>query len=327
MSALHEDSVTAQQDVTPGLIDDVRTGLVGEGQKWFPAKYLYDDLGSALFEAITYVPEYGLTNADIRILRDNAEDIARAAEPPVLVSELGSGSGRKVRWLLEALARNHTTTYCPIDISAQAIAQCQGELGSLRNVETRGVVGDYLSGLKKASRHRPRDGRILVLFVGSSIGNYELHQATRLFAGIRETIEPGDHLLLGTDLVKSEEQMIAAYDDPLGVTEAFSRNVLGRLNRELGGDFDLVAFKHQARWNAEASRIEMHLVSQKAQKVQLPVADVLLDFQKGESIWTESSHKFQLDEIDEWGRLSGFKRVGQWVDEEWPFAETLFEAR
>jgi dimethylhistidine N-methyltransferase len=292
-----------------------------------PAKYLYDDLGSVLFEAITYVPEYGLTNADIRVLRDNADAIARATDPPVLVSELGSGSGRKVRWLLESLARQHTTTYCPIDISAQAISQCAGELGDLKNVNTRGIVGDYLSGLKKASRNRPPDGRIVVLFVGSSIGNYELHQATRLFAGIRDTLEPGDHLLLGTDLVKDEQRMVAAYNDALGVTAAFTRNLLVRLNRELGADFDVTTFRHEARWVAEASRMEMHLVSQTVQSVRIEAADLQITFQKGESIWTESSHKFQLDEIDEWGRLSGFKRVGQWVDKEWPFAETLFEAQ
>lgn len=327
MSTAHEVTATIDHDISPELAEDIRNGLIGEGQKWMPAKYLYDDLGSVLFEAITYVPEYGLTDADIRVLKGNAEAIAEAADPPVLVSELGSGSGRKVKWLLEALAAEHRTTYCPIDISAQAIAQCEAELGVLKNVRLKGIVADYLTGLKKASRKRPRDGRILVLFVGSSIGNYELHQATRLFAGIRDTLEPGDHILLGTDLVKPVEQMVAAYDDSLGVTAAFNRNLLVRLNREAGADFDSSTFDHEARWIEDASRMEMHLVSRIPQSVRIAALDTVITFEKGESIWTESSHKFQLEEIEEWGRLSGFKQVGQWVDEQWPFAETLFEAQ
>lgn len=312
-----------QQDVTPGLADDVRAGLGRQPEKWLLSKYLYDALGSVLFEAITYLPEYGLTDADIRILRDNAEAIAGAADFPEIVAELGSGSGRKVRWLLDALARRHETTYCPIDISAQAIAQCEAEIGRIDGVTLKGIVDEYLSGLRDASRRRPEGTHLLVLFVGSSIGNFDRPEALRLLREIHDVLQKGDRFLLGTDLVKSESQLIPAYDDPLGVTAAFNLNLLARLNRELGADFDLSRFDHQVRWNSEERRMEMHLRSVVAQAVRVPAADLVVTFEEGETIWTESSYKFLPEEPAALGRAAGFELVAQWVDRQWPFAETM----
>jgi L-histidine N-alpha-methyltransferase len=304
--------------------EDVRDGLGQTGQKMLPSKYLYDDIGSALFEAITRLSEYGLTRAEERILCRHSRDIAQLLSAHGMVAELGSGSGRKTRQILESLAHHKSMTYCPIEISSAALVSCERELDDLAHVSILGFEAEYLDGLSKAvERRRPGDA-VVVLFLGSSIGNFDRGPAEDFLRGIRQTIEPGDTLLLGTDLEKPLAQLIPAYDDSLGVTEAFNRNLLARINRELGVDFDLSRFEHVALYNARERRIEMHLRSMQAQTVNLDESS--FTFRADETIWTESCHKYGRDEPLEMASRTGFECVTQWVDAEWGFAENLFVA-
>jgi L-histidine N-alpha-methyltransferase len=303
---------------------EVRDGLRQDGQKTLPSKYLYDDIGSALFEAITRLPEYGLTRAEERILRKHSRDIAERLTAHGMVVELGSGSGRKTRQILESLAHHKSMTYCPIEISSAALLSCERELDDLAHVSILGFEAEYLDGLSKAvARRRPGDS-VVVLFLGSSIGNFDRRPAEEFLRRIRQTIEPGDTLLLGTDLEKPLAQLIPAYDDSLGVTEAFNRNLLARINRELGGDFDLSRFEHVALYNDRERRIEMHLRSMETQTVNLEESSFM--FCTDETIWTESCHKYGRDEPLEMASRTGFECVMQWVDDEWGFAENLFVA-
>jgi L-histidine Nalpha-methyltransferase len=304
--------------------EDVQNGLGRAGQKELPSKYLYDDIGSALFEVITRLPEYGLTRAEERILRQHSGEIAARLSAHGMVVELGSGSGRKTRQILEALAHHKSMTYCPIEISPAALVSCERELDDLAHVSILGFETEYLDGLSRAVARRKAGGAVLVLFLGSSIGNFDRGPAEEFLRKIRQTIEPGDTLLLGTDLEKPLAQLIPAYDDSLGVTEAFNRNLLARINCELGGDFDLSRFEHVAHYNARERRIEMHLRSIEAQTVT--VGEACFTFRNDETIWTESCHKYGRSEPQELARRTGFKCVEQWVDIEWLFAENLFVA-
>jgi dimethylhistidine N-methyltransferase len=306
---------------------DVRFGLTKGGQKEIPSKYLYDELGSALFEVITVLPEYGLFRADERLLRENAGTIAATLPAGrVTIAELGSGSGRKTFWILEALASRQATVYHPIEISPKALVQCSRELGQLNNVEVRPVQQSYLEGLLSVAEVRQPGEKLLVLFLGSTIGNFNGRGAERFLAEVRQALTPGDALLLSADLEKPLSQLLPAYDDPLGVTASFNRNVLARMNRELQADFDLSAFRHLARYDAAERRIEMHLVSTRVQRVTIPKSHCNVAFVEGETIWTESSHKYCPREVMEMGRHSGFRPLRQWLDREWAFAQTLFVA-
>jgi L-histidine N-alpha-methyltransferase len=306
---------------------EVRSGLTQQGQKELPSKYLYDDVGSALFDVITLLPEYGLTRADERLLRRHAEAMVRPLFPaPVVVAELGSGSGKKTRWILQALARRQRTSYYPIEISPAALSQCAKELGQLDRVSIVGVEKAYLEGLCSVAASRRLGERLLVLFLGSTIGNFDRPAAEQFLAEVRDALRPGDALLLGTDLAKPLEQLLPAYDDPLGVTASFNRNLLVRINRELGADFDLRAFDHLARYNVSERRIEMHLLSRCRQQVSIPGAGCGVFFSAGETIWTESSYKYRTAEVVQMAEDAGFRSEAQWVDDEWPFAESLLIA-
>lgn len=298
-----------------------------EGQRELPSIYLYDELGTALFEAITLLPEYGLTRADERILRLHAAAMLDRLPGSLLVAELGSGSGRKTRWILEALARRQAVAYFPIDISPAALARCEYELASLGAVSIVGLEYSYLEGLREAVSRRREGQRVLVLFLGSSIGNFERGPAQEFLAAIRAILAPGDALLLGTDLVKAVETMVLAYDDPAGVTAAFNRNLLARMNRELGAGFELRCWAHEARWNAAERRIEMYLRSMTGQRVTIPGAELVCEFAAGETIWTEACHKFEVEEVAAMAASAGFASEAQWVDPEWAFAESLWVAR
>ena|SRR5438309_4200459 len=318
---------TLAQDTVTQFAIDVRLGLTKKGQKEIPSKYFYDEVGSALFEVITVLPEYGLFRADERLLRENAETIAAMLPPGrVVVAELGSGSGRKTSWMLEALATQRPTVYHPIEISRKALDQCSRELGQLRNVEIRPVQQPYLQGLLSVAASRGSDERLLVLFLGSTIGNFSWCAAERFLTEVRQALTAGDALLLSADLEKPPAQLLPAYDDPLGVTASFNLNVLARMNRELDADFDLSAFRHLARYHAAERRIEMHLVSTRPQSVAIPRAGCSVSFREGETIWTESSHKYRRGELMEIGRHAGFRALRQWLDGEWAFAQTLFVA-
>ena len=318
---------TQTQNPVADFALDLRLGLTKNGQKEIPSKYLYDEVGSALFEAITVLPEYGLFRADERLMRQNAEEIAASLlAGSVVVAELGSGTGKKTFWMLEALAAKRPTVYCPIEISPKALEQCSRESGQLRNVIVRPVQQTYLEGLLSVAAARARGQQLLVLFLGSTIGNFESHAAERFLIEVRQTLLPGDALLLSADLEKPLSKLLPAYDDPLGVTAAFDLNLLARANRELEADFDLPAFRHLARYDATNRRIEMHLLSTRAQTAAIPRANCRVSFSEGETIWTESSHKYLPGELMRMGRHCGFRPVNEWLDREWAFAQTLFLA-
>ncbi len=304
---------------------DVRAGLT-KPQKELLSKYLYDDVGSALFEVISLLPEYGLTRADERVLRQNAYEIVERLPLPMLVAELGSGSGRKTRWLLKALARRQHTAYCPIEISPTALAMCKRELGDIDSISIVGFEREYLDGLAEVTERRKGNQHLLVLFLGSTIGNFDRPAGLEFLRQIRRTLCPGDSLLLGTDLLKPVPQLIDAYADSLGVTAAFNLNLLARINRELDADFVLDQFEHVARFNAQARSVEMHLRSKRTQSVTIAAAGFSVKFWAGETIWTESSHKYSREEVYQMARDTGFRCEAQWVDREWPFAESLLVA-
>jgi L-histidine Nalpha-methyltransferase len=305
---------------------DVRAGLTRPGQKELPSKYLYDEVGSSLFEVISLLPQYGLTRADERLLRRNAHDIVDRLEGPIAVAELGSGTGKKTRWILEALGRRQHTTYYPVEISHSALAMCERELQDIDSVHIVGFEREYRDGLLEVAARRKPGQRLLVLFLGSTIGNFDRLAGIAFLDGIRRILQPGDALLLGTDLEKSSMQLLGAYDDELGVTGAFNLNLLARINRELGADFDLQRFSHEARINRYARSVEMHLRSERTQSVTIPAAQIVVEFQEGETIWTESSHKYTIEEVIEMARNTGFRCDAQWIDQQWPFAENLLIA-
>ena len=304
---------------------DVQAGLTRIGQKELHSRYFYDELGSALFEAITVLPEYGLSRADLRILTLNADQIAARVGTTVLVAELGSGTGQKTRCLLQALRRRQLRLrYCPIDVSQAALEKCARDTENLADVHP--LPGTYLPGVRKAVGLLRPEERLLLLFLGSTIGNFERGPAMAFLQDLRSEMRDGDFLLLGADLVKPQQQLLPAYDDPAGVTAAFNLNLLARINRELGANFNLRQFRHQAIYNAVDQRVEMHIVSLVEQTVDIPLSECRVDFQAGETIWTESSHKYYLSDLDQMAADSGFRVDARWLDNEWPFVETLWIA-
>ena len=305
----------------------LRDGLNRSGQREIPCKYLYDEVGSALFEVITLLPEYGLTRAEMRLLQTHADEIVDLLQFPMHVAELGSGSGKKTRWILEAIARRQRTYYYPIEISPAALAACEKELGQIEAVNMVGYERTYLEGLRAVANRRGPDENLLVLFLGSTIGNFERWVAEDFLQEIRKTLRSGDALLVGTDLQKPIEEHILAYDDPAGVTAAFNMNLLARINRELGANFNLAQFRHEARWNPSERRIEMHLRSLSKQRVLIPAANLRLTLDEGETIWTESSHKFRPEEVAELAVRTGFEPRARWIDREYAFAQNLWLVR
>jgi len=306
---------------------DVRAGLTKPGQKELPSKYFYDDVGSALFEAICALSEYGLTRADERLLRETADMVVSRLATPTIVAELGSGSGKKTRFVLEALALRQPVHYYPIDISSAALAQSERELGVIERVSILGFEAEYLDGLAAVAQRREPGQKVLVLFLGSTIGNFDRPAGEAFLKRVRETLQPGDRLLLSTDLVKPEPVLVAAYDDQAGVTAAFNKNLLHRINRELDATFDLKRWRHRAVWNAAERRVEMHLQSMEEQTVHIRKARLAVRFKEGETIWTESSHKYTPTEVVELAARTGYACEAQWTDREWPFAQSLLVVR
>ena len=300
--------------------------------KQLQSKYLYDALGSSLFEAICRLPWYRITRAEQRLLERHAPAVVArlgpsAATEPLIV-ELGCGSGEKIVLRAEALqASGRRGRVHLIDISPQALEQSERTLGRLRHISVVGHRETYEVGLRRAAAHRGDDDPVLVLLLGSNIGNFDPPAAHGFLGAIRAALLPGDALLLGADLVKPERDLQLAYDDPLGVTAAFNRNLLVRINRELRGTFDLDAFSHVAVWNPSHHRVEMHLESRADQRVRIGAIDLTVDFARGERIWTESSYKYEPDHITAMGRDAGFATTEQWIDEEARFALTLLTAR
>jgi L-histidine N-alpha-methyltransferase len=315
--------------LTPALSEfatEISVGLSHPGQKELPSKYLYDEVGSALFDVICLLPEYGLSRAGMRLVERHSHDIIGRLPAPVVVAELGSGSGQKTRWLLEALSRRQRVNYYPIDISGSALSRCQQELGQMDMVSIVGFERAYLDGLQEVAARRRKGEHIFVLFLGSTIGNFDRPAGDQFLREVRGVLNEGDALLLSTDLEKPVAQLRLAYDDPAGVTAAFNKNLLGRINRELGGDFDLTQFEHLVRYDETERRIEMHLRSKVWQRITIRKAGFGFFMREGETIWTESSHKYKPQEVIQMGERTGYRCAGQWFDTEWQFAQNLFFA-
>jgi len=321
-----ESAAAPAAEAVRGFAEDVRRDLALL-PKQLQSKYLYDGLGSSLFEAICFLPWYRITRAETRLLRRVAGEVVEQLRDPVTIVELGCGSGEKLAMIVEALrSRRRAVSVHLIDISPVALEHSERALGRLDYVSLVGHRATYEEGLRHASQERPARGSLLVLFLGSNIGNFDTPAADGFLAEIRAALRPGDALLLGADLVKPEKDLLAAYDDPLGLTAAFNKNLLLRINRELLADFDLEAFAHRAVWNSAERRVEMHLVSLRDQAVSIPRAECSVRFTAGEPIWTESSYKYTAEEVHALGRTAGFRAREQWIDPEARFALTLFLA-
>ncbi len=308
------------------LAEDVRRGL-GRRQKQLQPRYLYDALGSQLFEAICELPEYRITRAERRLLAAHAAAIGGGLVSPITLVELGGGNGEKLALLIEPLLRTlPDLRVALIDVSATALELAARTLGRFPGLGVTGHQTTYEDGLRRVAHGRSGEDTILVAFLGSNIGNLDPSAARTFLGTLRSTLRAEDRLVVGADLVKPEAELVLAYDDPIGVTAAFNKNLLGRLNRELGADFDLDQFAHRAVWNATASRVEMHLESLCAQTVSIPRGDCRVRFARGESIWTESSYKYETEEIAALAAAAGFARRDQWVEAEARFAVTAFDA-
>lgn len=287
-----------------------------------PTHLLYDDLGSALFEAICHLPWYAVARTEMALLRRHAAEIHAVCGAVDTVLELGPGSGEKLLTLLAGRQLPQVDTAL-VDVSRDALLLAERTLSLDPGLRVERVHATYEEGLSDV-RSRWQGRTPLVVFLGSNIGNFDGHEARELLRSIRRALPGQGGLLLGTDLVKPESELLMAYDDPLGVTAAFNRNLLLRLNRDLDATFDLAGFGHRAVWNAAASRVEMHLVSLHRQRVTVPAAPLDLRFEPGDFIWTESSHKYRLPDVETLLAAAGFDLAGQWAAD--GFALTLARA-
>ncbi len=304
--------------------DDVRAGLSAP-RKHLSAKYFYDDLGSVLFDAITRLPEYYLTRAETEILRESGWEIVRELDAPLEFLELGSGSAVKTRLLVEeALRVQGTLRYDPIDISLDALrASAVALVDAYPSLRIRAYAGDYFTVL--AAPELRFETTVLAMLMGSNIGNYEPQSARALLRLVAKALRPGDGLLLGVDLKKDRSTLELAYNDPTGVTAAFNRNMLGRINRELGGHFDLTAFTHEAVYDEERGAVDSFLRADRAHSVAIDALGTSVAFESGERVHTESSYKFDEGGLAELGAASGFRPRKRWCDGKQRFAIQLFE--
>ena len=304
--------------------EDVRSGLLG-APKRVPPRWFYDALGSALFEAICRLPWYRITRSETALLARHAGVIVAAAGEASSFIELGAGSGEKLAILVERAVRDGLDPEVHlIDVSPRALELASTTLARFAGVRVTAHEATYEAGLSQAAALSPRRGRQLVLFLGSNIGNFDPGEALGLLQRIADHLRAGDLVLVGADLVKPERELLDAYDDPLGLTAAFNKNLLLRMHAELGADIDLESFVHEARWNSAHSRVEMHLVSTRRQVIDIPRAACRVAFERGESIWTESSYKFEPRGLAQLGARADLTLVEQWVDGSAGFALTLF---
>lgn len=313
-------TVLLESDWAAGsLVDDVRRGL-SQHPRTLPPRWLYDDHGSALFDEITRLPEYYPFLAERSILERHAAEIVTASGATTLV-ELGSGTSEKTRLLLDAFtADGQLTRFAPVDVSEGTLREAADQIAAAYpGLEVVGVVGDFTLHLA----HLPKGGRRMVAFLGGTIGNLYLEERKAFLGALADLLEPGDSLLLGTDLVKSADRLIAAYDDSAGVTEAFIRNSLTVVNRELGADFDQAGFSYVPFWDPHMERIDMRLRSEVPQRVTIPGADVVLDLAVGEELRMEISTKFRVSRIAAELEAAGLAVARVWTDEPGDFALTL----
>jgi len=315
----------ATTDVCQALTREVRRGLIARPRSLSPWMF-YDAEGSRLFEQITTLPEYYPTRTERSILTKNADAIVSAAHRdrplPLRLVELGAGSASKTCILLQAALRlSDDVTYVPVDVCSSALElACVNVECALPEVRVRPIVRNYVT---HPLQLQPFEGTTLALYIGTSIGNFSLEEARLILRKLRAQLQIGDALLLGTDLVKDESTLLAAYDDGDGITAAFNLNILHRINRELGANFDVDCFRHRVLWNSTEARIEMHLESTQEQDVSIEYADLDLHFMPHETIHTENSYKFTDRGIRSLLNESGFETMEAWKDSQGWYALTL----
>ena len=309
----------AADSAAQALRRDVFDGLT-QTPKTLPPKWFYDSVGSDLFDQITRLPEYYPTRTEAQILRDRSAEIAAASGADTLV-ELGSGTSEKTRLLLSALRdAGSLRRFIPFDVDAGVLhAASSAILDEYPGIEIDAVCGDFEEHLDKI----PRVGRRLVVFLGSTIGNLTPGPRAEFLSALSDSLQPGDTLLLGTDLVKDTGRLVRAYDDSAGVTARFNRNVLAVVNRELGADFDVESFEHVAQWNADEERIEMWLRAGSPQRVRIAALDLTVDFAAGEQMLTEVSCKFRPEGVAEELAAAGLRRTHWWTDDAGDFGLSL----
>lgn len=316
--SLTVDVLVTEADRRRSVEEDVRRGLSSRPRS-IPPMWFYDEVGSLLFDEITRLPEYYLTRAERSILEARSALIARSSEADTLV-EIGSGTSEKTRLLLDAMAEQGRLRHIVLlDISEEILRQAAGELEARYGVAVHAVVGDLRSDLVRL----PRRGRQLWAFLGSTIGNFEPEARSQLLSQFRAAIDPGDTFLLGTDLRKDVGRLLAAYDDPQGVTARFNLNVLDVLDSALGADFDRRRFEHRAVWNADGGWIEMRLRSIGQQQVKVPALDMVIHLEDGEEILTEISTKFDRHALPGELAAAGLGVRDSWTDAEGDFLLTL----
>lgn len=293
-------------------------------QKQISPVFLYDALGSKLFSAICALPWYSIRRAELALLSENANEIAASLRGPVRVIELGPGNGEKIEAVIKALEHRQPRVEVDfVDVSADALQEAMHRFTHSRKVFARYHIGVFEECLD-AALAGPAMERRLVAFLGSNLGNFAASAAEEFLLEIRHRLRPGDGILLGVDLVKPVDELLRAYDDPVGVTAAFNKNLLARINAVFGGNFDLAAFRHEARWEPVEKRVEMHLVSVRRQRVFLPGLDLDVAFEEGESIWTEASHKYTPDDVDALMQGAGLQRKDRWIDPHAGFMNAVY---
>lgn len=306
---------------------DVRVGLTAE-RKWLPPRWFYDALGSSLFDTICFLPEYYVMRAEGEVLTQHRAEIVSAFGPHVRLVELGSGAARKTRILLDAIApRQGELEYVPVDVDAAMLERTGRDLlADYERLRVVAICADFSRPSVAMAALSPSRARTVVLFLGSTIGNLDPAAALAMLRDLRSSLRDGDALFLGADLRKSRAILEPAYDDPLGVTAAFNLNLLGRINRELGGEFVLGDFRHHAFYDETHGRIVMHLVSRRAQRVRIAALDLEIDFAEGETIHTESSYKHDDATLASLAAASGFTVMKKWTDSRGWFADVLLVA-
>ena len=329
----------ARRDVRAQFADDVRRGLTARPKQLQP-KYFYDELGSLLFDAICLLPEYYLTRAEDEILRTRGDEIiaavAGADDARLSLLEFGSGSAVKTRLLIEAILRRQPRLlYRPVDISATTVeSSALSLLQSYPQLSVEAFAGDYDAALARLGGRTSggcdgdadAGGRTLALFLGSNVGNFDQSEAERFLAAVRAVLRAGDALLLGADLKKDTETLLAAYDDPLGLTAAFNLNLLARINREFDADFDLRGFRHRVRYDEGAGRVELYVESLRAQTVRVRELGLTVEFAEGELTHTENSHKYDQSQLKSLAASTGFRLSRAWADAAGRFSSNLFVA-
>ncbi|MEE3337790.1 MAG: L-histidine N(alpha)-methyltransferase [Candidatus Latescibacterota bacterium] len=317
---------STEQSTRTDIAGDVRVGLTSM-PKWLPCIYFYDDAGSELFEQICELPEYYPTRTERSILETHADALVAHVQHRVDLVELGSGSATKTRLVVEALLRRHgELRFIPVDISRSILEESSRSLvEDYDRLEVHAVAGEYHDGLDYL-KHQGGPPR-LILWLGSNVGNFQRPDATHFLQRLHSTMRAEDRLLIGIDLRKEATVLEAAYDDAAGVTAAFNKNLLTRLNADLSADFDLDRFVHQSRWNAAEGRVEMHLVSQCRQSVCIKGIDLTVEFEDGESIHTENAYKYSAEEIESLATSAHFEAECQWLDEAQRFSVNLWKPR